>query len=62
MSAEGNKAIAGRWFTEFWGPRYNPDVIDELAAPDNQMICTSLSSRRTSKSNTQNRRSVSLAG
>ena len=34
MSAEGNKAIAGRWFTEFWGPRYNPDVIDELAAPD----------------------------
>ena len=34
MPAEGNKAIAGRWFTEFWGPRYNPDVIDELAAPD----------------------------
>ena len=34
MSAEGNKAIAGRWFTEFWGLRYNPDVIDELAAPD----------------------------
>lgn len=34
MSAEGSKAIAGRWFTEFWGPRYNPDVIDELAAPD----------------------------
>jgi hypothetical protein len=34
MSADGNKAIAGRWFTEFWGPRYNPDVIDELAAPD----------------------------
>jgi predicted ester cyclase len=34
MSAEGNKAIAGRWFTEFWGPRYNPDVIDELAALD----------------------------
>jgi hypothetical protein len=34
MPAEGSKAIAGRWFTEFWGPRYNPDVIDELAAPD----------------------------
>lgn len=34
MPAEGSKAIAGRWFTEFWGPRYNPDVIDELAAAD----------------------------
>ena len=34
MSVEDNKAIVGRWFTEFWGPQYNPDVIDELAAPD----------------------------
>jgi predicted ester cyclase len=34
MSAEDNKAIVGRWFTEFWGPDYNPDVVDELAAPD----------------------------
>ena len=34
MSGGGSKVIAGRWFTEFWGPRYNPDVIDELAAPD----------------------------
>ena len=34
MSAEDNKAIVGRWFTEFWGTDYNPDVIDELAAPD----------------------------
>jgi predicted ester cyclase len=34
MSVEDNKAIVGRWFTEFWGPDYNPDVIDELAAPD----------------------------
>ena len=24
----------GRWFTEFWGPDFNPAVIDELAAPD----------------------------
>jgi predicted ester cyclase len=31
---EGNKAIVGRWFTEFWGNTFNPDVIDELAAPD----------------------------
>jgi predicted ester cyclase len=29
-----NKAVVGRWFTEFWGPDYNPEVIDELAAPD----------------------------
>jgi len=34
MSAEDNKAIVGRWFTEFWGTEYNPDVIDDLAAPD----------------------------
>jgi predicted ester cyclase len=33
MSAE-NKAIAARWFTEFWGNPWNPDGIDELAAPD----------------------------
>ena len=33
MSAEENKAIVGRWFTEFWGPDFNPAVIDELAAP-----------------------------
>lgn len=29
-----NKAIVGRWFTEFWGETYNPSVVDELAAPD----------------------------
>ena len=34
MSAEENKAIVGRWFTEFWGNDYNPAVIDELAHPD----------------------------
>jgi len=34
MSAEDNKAVVGRWFTEFWGPDYSPEVIDELAAPD----------------------------
>jgi len=31
---EENKAIVGRWFTEFWGNPWNPKVIDELAAPD----------------------------
>jgi predicted ester cyclase len=34
MSVEDNKAIVGRWFTEFWGKDFNPAVIDELAAPD----------------------------
>jgi predicted ester cyclase len=34
MSIEQNKAVVGRWFTEFWGPEFNPAVIDELAAPD----------------------------
>ena len=34
MSVEENKEIVGRWFTEFWGEKFNPDVIGELAAPD----------------------------
>ena len=35
MSKEqDNKSIIGRWFTQFWGERYNPDIVDELAAPD----------------------------
>ena len=35
MSKEqNNKAIASRWFAEFWGDQWNPDVVDELAAPD----------------------------
>jgi predicted ester cyclase len=32
--SEENKAIVGRWFTEFWGNPWNPGVIDELAAPN----------------------------
>ncbi len=34
MSIQDNKAVVSRWFTEFWGPDYNPEVIDQLAAPD----------------------------
>ena len=35
MSKEqDNKAIVGRWFTEFWGSPWNPKIVDELAAPD----------------------------
>ncbi len=29
-----NKAIVGRWFTEFWGEPCNLAVVDALAAPD----------------------------
>jgi predicted ester cyclase len=29
-----NKAIVGRWFKEFWGNPWNPDIVEELAAPD----------------------------
>jgi predicted ester cyclase len=29
-----NKAVVGRWFTEFWGKQPNLKVIDEIAAPD----------------------------
>ncbi|QEE27304.1 ester cyclase [Terriglobus albidus] len=35
MSKEAqNKALVGRWFTEFWGPTVNLNVVNELAAPD----------------------------
>jgi predicted ester cyclase len=35
MSREDdNKALVGRWFAGFWGNPWNPQIIDELAAPD----------------------------
>ena len=35
MSREiDNKAIVGRWFTEFWGKNCDLTVVDELAAPE----------------------------
>jgi hypothetical protein len=35
MSTEDeNKAIVGRWFTNFWGEICNLDIVDELAAHD----------------------------
>ncbi|MBS1862188.1 MAG: ester cyclase [Actinobacteria bacterium] len=34
MSIEDNKEIVGRWFTDFWGTDFDPDIIDELAHPD----------------------------
>jgi predicted ester cyclase len=35
MSQEDdNKAIVGRWFTDFWGDVCRLEIVDELAAPD----------------------------
>src|ERR1700743_503119 len=31
---ENNKAVVGRWFTNFWGKTCNLGIVDELAAPD----------------------------
>lgn len=31
---DDNKAVVGRWFTEFWGKDVNLAIIDEIAAPD----------------------------
>jgi len=31
---DDNKAIVGRWFTDFWGEIPKLDVVDEIAAPD----------------------------
>jgi predicted ester cyclase len=31
---EDNKAIVGRWFTNFWGKTCDLGIVDELAAPD----------------------------
>jgi len=35
MSKEAdNKAIVGRWFTDFWGKQCNLEIVDTLAAPN----------------------------
>jgi predicted ester cyclase len=35
MSKESeNKAIVGRWFTDFWGANCNLGIVDELATPE----------------------------
>src|SRR5712692_6627736 len=31
---ETNKAIVGRWFTDFWGKTCNLGIVDQIAAPD----------------------------
>ena len=31
---DDNKAVVGRWFTDFWGETCNLAVVDEIADPD----------------------------
>ena len=31
---DDNKAVVGRWFTDFWGKTCNLGVVDEIGAPD----------------------------
>ena len=31
---EDNKAIVGRWFTDFWGETCSLDIVNEIASPD----------------------------
>ena len=31
---DDNKALVGRWFTQFWGKTCDLGIVDELAAPD----------------------------
>ena len=32
--ADDNKAIVGRWFSNFWGKTCDLSIVDEIAAPD----------------------------
>jgi predicted ester cyclase len=31
---DDNKAVVGRWFTDFWGKTCDLSVVDDIAAPD----------------------------
>jgi len=54
MSREqDNKAIVGRWFDGFWGNPWNPQIIDELAAP-NMLLQYSLHAPRRGRDDVRN--------
>jgi predicted ester cyclase len=54
MSIEqDNKAIVGQWFQEFWGNPWNPDVIEQLAAPD-MLLQYSLHAPRRGRNDVRN--------
>lgn len=45
---DDNKAIVGRWFTDFWGETCNLSVVDAIAAPD-MLLKYSLHEPRTGR-------------
>jgi predicted ester cyclase len=47
---QDNKTIVGRWFKEFWGNPWNPEIVDELAAP-NMLLKYSLHEPRRGREN-----------
>jgi predicted ester cyclase len=54
MSREqDNKAVVGRWFDGFWGNPWNPQIIDELAAP-NMLLQYSLHAPRRGRQDVRN--------
>jgi predicted ester cyclase len=54
MSREqDNKALVGRWFEGFWGNPWNPQIIDELAAP-NMLLQYSLHAPRRGQEDVRN--------
>lgn len=54
MSKEqDNKALVGRWFKEFWGNPWNPEVVDELGAP-NILLQYSLHAPRRGRGDVKN--------
>jgi predicted ester cyclase len=54
MSIEqDNKAIVGQWFQGFWGNPWNPDVIEQLAAPD-MLLQYSLHAPRRGRNDVRN--------
>ena len=46
---DDNKAIVGRWFTDFWGETCNLSVVDEIAAPDMLLKYSRMSPARVAK-------------
>jgi predicted ester cyclase len=46
---DDNKAIVGRWFTDFWGETCDLTVVDEIAAPDMLLKYSLHSPRRGSE-------------
>src|SRR5947209_10639998 len=53
LREQENKALVGRWFDGFWGNPWNPQIIDELAAPD-MLLQYSLHATRRGRDDVRN--------